>query len=309
MKSLLFVVLVLLFSLFVAADDSNSWEGVYEWDDNPDMDSNICYENGWLFGLSGREFYFIAKVNEDGVHAYGQWYGVGYRQGGMRWTENARTSPSTGQIWLRWAKEGKIVARFTEKGSETKNFLTPLGLRKSTDVKHRVRHCGIIDPESGGNLKGYWQEREWENFSNHSSWICPQLKDYSGSYTYDNDAGSEETGYLWGQCDYDGRVCRSDYFEYPYWGVQLDILLADRSMLTMWWRGPAFFISSESEGGWHTSEKVDTDVSKAQCHQFSDRIVYPLKCEMFSAEDCLANYFYCNIRQTNGLCKQKANIY
>jgi hypothetical protein len=306
MKSLLFVALVLLFSLFVSADDT--WEGVYEWDENPEMDSNICYEDGWLFGLSGREFYFIAKVNDDGVHAYGQWYGVGYRQGGMRWTENARTSPSTGQIWLRWIKDGKIVARFTEKGSETRKLLTPLGLRKSTDIKNRVRHCGIINPDNGGNLKGLWQERKWEHNSNHTSWICPQLKDYSASYTYEND-GKDVTGYLLGQCDYNGRVCRSDYFEHPYWGVQLDILLADSTMLTLWWKGPAFFISTETEGGWHTSEKIETDVTKAQCHEYSNRIVYPFRCGLFNEEECLANYYYCNIRQTNGECKQRGRIF
>jgi len=305
MKSLLFIVFCLFLSSVLAA---NKWEGVYDLEVlSFDKNAYICYEDGWLFGNFGYLSYVVAKVSKDGESAEGKFFVTGYKHGGPRDGET-HNKPSTGSVWINWESEGKLSVKITYRGETEKYPIDYLGERTSTTVTDRVSTCVIMDMKSEENLHGYWKQQTGGVVADQSTyeWICMDGDDYYASYMYSIEE-FDGTGYLWGKCSYDGRVCRSEFFEYPYWGVQLDILLSNGQMFTTFWYGPTYMVDETTISGHYVSVRKDDVAPEAKCKKYADRIAYPFKCDTFeTVRQCNINFYYCNIRQSDGVCKRKA---
>jgi hypothetical protein len=308
MKSLLFVLFSLLFvsSAFSAAAD---WEGVWEWTGVGYPSAYLCYEDGWLFGTAGRVFTFAAKVNDAGDEANGNWWGVGYKHGGYR-TGQSSNSPSTGWFKAELSDDGVLSAHITFRG-KSKWWAVGLGDKVNDTVEDRIPYCGIVDPKSEWTVAGDWVEQSTSNFTIHA-WYCNEGKDYHGSYeVVDNESGEiDGPGYVKGKCSWGGRICRSDWSEYPLFGVQLDRVLSDGTLQTIWWNGPTSFINytvggeDNTPGNWYVNDRSG-DAEAADCDVHSDVITWPFKCKTFEeTEDCEANPYYCKVRESNGKCRK-----
>jgi hypothetical protein len=289
--------------LFISFAFAAGWEGEYIW--GSDDNAYICYEDGWIFGNLGWTNYIVAKVKSDGYSAEGKWFATGFKHGGPR-DGVSSNKPSTGSVWVtREEDSNQLEVEYSYHG-ETKRYTWGIFDRKpGTKVDDRVSTCGIMDMSSNENLHGYWHEKGGEDSSNNYLWLCMDGSDYYGSYKYGWDTDDLSTGYLKGKCSYDGRVCRSEYYEKPEWGVQLDILLSDGYMKSMYWRGPTEEINDHTPHGHYLSTRKDDVAPNSKCSQYSERIVYPYQCPTFKTDDaCAANWYYCNTRQTDGSCKR-----
>jgi len=155
---------------------------------------------------------------------------------------------------------------------------------------------------SEDTVHGKWKEKNSNSNAETAVSSCVDDKEYSGSYTYVEDEETYE-GYLVGKCSKNGKICRSDYYEYPDFGVQLDRLLSDGTLQTFWWLGPLTDIDATTLNATYLSNRVSKRATDDECSANSDSIAYPFKCLTFtSQEDCERNPYYCKVRETDGAC-------
>jgi len=304
MKSLFFVVFALLFvsSIFAAPAD---WEGVYVWSGSGTDVAYNCYEDGWIYGTAGHVLTWAARVNDAGTEAWGKWWGAGFKHGGPRWGQS-QNGPTTGYVRVTLASAGVMTVEISYRGHKTHWVNIQLGERSGTTVDDRIPNCGIMDPSSTESLHGKWKEDNSASSAQEESYICVDGKDVVSSYSaVDPETEEPYTGYTVGKCSWDGKVCRTDWYEDPGFGVQIDRLLSDGTKGTIWWTGPTAFITADSVGASYVNNRKSETASDTHCAENSAQMIWPFKCQTFeSIEDCEANPYYCKVRQSNGKCRK-----
>jgi len=297
MKSTFFVVFTLLFvsSIFAAPED---WEGVYDWSGSGTDVAYNCYEDGWVYGTAGHILTWAAKVDSENSNlAFGKWWAVGFKHGGQRLGQ-AQNGPTTGYVRATLESAGVISVEISYRGSKGKFSSITLGDRKSTTVKDRVPNCGIMDPSMDITLSGHWKEAKSSSSYQEESYLCAESKDFTSSYSgVDPETNETYSGYLLGKCSWEGKVCRSDWYEFPLFGVQIDRLLSDGTKGTIWWSGPTAFITANTTGASYINKHKSMTASESKCSMNEGQLIFPFKCQTFeTVEACLANPYYCAVR-------------
>jgi len=219
------------------------------------------------------------------------------------------TKPKWTYYWLRKGylkAAGDLYVEISYRGHKTEWYDIQLGERTATTVDDRIPNCGIMDPSSTDSLHGHWKEQNSGSSAQEETYVCVDNKDQTSSYSaVDPDTEDPYTGYTVGKCSWDGKVCRSDWYEAPYFGVQIDRLLSDGTKGTIWWQGPTAFITADTTGASYVNNRKSTSASDSKCSANKDQMVWPFKCQSFeSVEDCEANPYYCAIRQSNDKCRK-----
>jgi len=211
-----------------------------------------------------------------------------------------------------------LTVKISLRGQNTTWMELPLGARGATTVTDRIPTCGIMNPNSTMTLAGEWHQVEMNvslfNHTDNKDHNCLTKKgnenitgkNFEGSYKYKDGNGDKTTGYLVGKCSMGGMVCRSDWSEYPMWGVQLDRLLSDGTKMSMWWDGPVTAINGSTTYGWFLSNYNST-TDNSHCSDNSDDMVWPFKCQTFDTQsDCETNPYYCRVsRLDTDKCRKK----
>jgi hypothetical protein len=301
MKTLIVVFFLLFVSSILAAPAD--WEGTYVWTGFGIKTAFNCYEDGWIFGTAGYILGWGAKVNAAGDKAYGQWWSTGYKFGGPR-IGQSKNLPNTGQVRVTYNAPGNLTVEIQFRGRDFW-VKVPVGAREDVNVTDRIPSCGIMNPSSNDTLAGEWREIDSDtNFtsSDEKAYFCMtnNSKNFEGSYSYKDEDDDKVKGYQLGKCSWGGMVCRSDWYEYPTFGCQLDRLLIDGTKGTLWWDGPIQYENgTETNHGWFSSNKTDT-ADDDDCSDHEDELVWPFKCHTFdSKKDCEANSYYCKVSRTN----------
>jgi len=289
--------LLFVSSIFAAPAD---WEGLYDWNGVGVGIAYNCYEDGWIYGTAGYTMGWAAKVNDAGDKAHGNWWGVGVKFGGQR-TGQSKNSPTTGHVVVILNAPGDLTVKISYRGDKTTWMTAPLGdlIYANLNASLRIQSCGILDPSSNATLDGEWLEEDSNTTDHEHAYNCVTGKEFENSYKYKDEDDKTVTGYQVGKCHWGGKVCRSDWFEYPVFGVQLDRLLKDGKKGSMWFDGPYTSITDETNGSFFVADLID-DVRSEQCSQHSDDIAYPFQCHTYdSKSDCEANPFYCKVLRSN----------
>jgi hypothetical protein len=301
--------IAVLFSIVYLASchEVTEIEGKYDWNGKGGDFAWICAEDDYIYGVFGYTGHFWARNRT--THYSGRWSSLGWRHGGQRYRRN-KNEVTTGKFWLRINDDDTVTARRWLRGprATTRAVTFELGEQISDSVSDRITTCGIMDWSSDDTVAGKWQSvDESGNLGDDESVAfdaCISGNKYTGSYVYTE--GDDDTdGYQKGRCNSKGKVCRSEWSEYPHWGVQLEVLLEGDQLLTLYGTGPGRVQNSNSTLGYYWSDREGT-ATTAECAANVDEVVNPFKCRLFeSVDDCEANPWYCRVRQTDGGCKKR----
>jgi hypothetical protein len=286
--------ILFVLQFFVLYAYAAHWHGTWDWTGNGGNQSWTCVDDSRLQANFGQYAAGQFRIIND-TYAQGRFYGVGYRFGGPR-IGDRKNLRNRGFATLVHDGDSTMVLTVKSNAADSTRTWTLTKESDTVDGDEDLK-CYKIDRTDDASTAGEWTDTD----GTYVPWICTNAgtrgNRFWASYNFTSD-DETSSAFSRGGCAKKGKICFSDWFEYPSWGVELWVQLNGDRLINVYYSGPGAFVES---GSATTVEFSRTADSSDNCGSNADARFQPFQCNNFPGDLCEDNA-YCSLDENGTSC-------